>query len=155
MKSITFTEEQLGDMDALKAALFADPNDPTSTAYVRKLNRPKIHWWKLALYCLALVLAVTGAVLAAASLPLGAVIGIGFATGILYLGLTLKWVVVCIVKLYQRFAPASIRNKCRFEPSCSEYMLLSIEKYGILQGLRKGIGRLKRCNINHGGFDFP
>ncbi|NLZ46061.1 MAG: membrane protein insertion efficiency factor YidD [Clostridiales bacterium] len=52
-------------------------------------------------------------------------------------------------------APESLRKQCRFKPSCSEYMILSIEKFGLLKGIIKGICRLKRCNINGGGFDFP
>jgi putative component of membrane protein insertase Oxa1/YidC/SpoIIIJ protein YidD len=34
-------------------------------------------------------------------------------------------------------------------------MILSLEKYGLRRGLSKGIGRLKRCNIDNGGFDEP
>jgi putative component of membrane protein insertase Oxa1/YidC/SpoIIIJ protein YidD len=34
-------------------------------------------------------------------------------------------------------------------------MLLSIEKYGVWKGLPKGVNRLRRCNINNGGFDEP
>lgn len=34
-------------------------------------------------------------------------------------------------------------------------MILAIEKYGLIKGLQKGICRLKRCNIDGGGFDFP
>ena len=67
----------------------------------------------------------------------------------------LKSISICGVRIYQRFAPDSIRNKCRFEPSCSEYMILSIQKYGVIHGIRKGINRLKRCNIHNGGYDTP
>jgi putative membrane protein insertion efficiency factor len=45
---------------------------------------------------------------------------------------------------------------CRFEPSCSAYMLLAIKKYGILYGILKGIGRICRCNpFCQGGYDPP
>lgn len=69
--------------------------------------------------------------------------------------LCLKRIIICLIRIYQRFAPASLRNKCRFEPSCSQYMILSLQKYGLRKGLAKGTDRLKRCNIHHGGFDFP
>ena len=59
------------------------------------------------------------------------------------------------VKIYRKFVPDGLRNKCRFECSCSEYMILAVQKYGAFRGIRKGIHRLKRCNIDHGGFDAP
>ncbi|MGF1655544.1 MAG: membrane protein insertion efficiency factor YidD [Verrucomicrobiales bacterium] len=34
---------------------------------------------------------------------------------------------------------------CRFEPSCSEYALRALKKYGAIQGLRLTFGRLVRC----------
>ncbi|MGN1419173.1 MAG: membrane protein insertion efficiency factor YidD [Acutalibacteraceae bacterium] len=73
----------------------------------------------------------------------------------IYIFINLKRGVICAVKIYQHFAPETLRNKCRFEPSCSEYMILAIEKYGLLKGIKKGICRLKRCNTDNGGFDFP
>lgn len=74
---------------------------------------------------------------------------------ILYFIFEFKYIVVFTVKLYQRFAPEYIRDKCRFEPSCSNYMLMAIKKHGLLRGFLMGINRLKRCNINHGGYDEP
>ncbi len=35
---------------------------------------------------------------------------------------------------------------CRFSPSCSEYMKLTLKKYGFFIGLTKGIARILRCN---------
>ena len=59
------------------------------------------------------------------------------------------------VLLYQKFAPERLRKSCLFTPSCSEYMLLSLEKYGFIKGVIKGIGRLLRCHHPNGGEDFP
>ncbi|RJE87782.1 membrane protein insertion efficiency factor YidD [Paenibacillus sp. 1011MAR3C5] len=67
----------------------------------------------------------------------------------------LKRITLCIVRLYQHFAPDYIRNRCRFEPSCSEYMILAVSQYGALKGMRKGIQRLGRCNHQGGGYDWP
>jgi putative membrane protein insertion efficiency factor len=45
-------------------------------------------------------------------------------------------------------------SACRFYPTCSEYMIESIEKYGLLRGVAQGIRRLSRCHPFHeGGFD--
>ena len=45
---------------------------------------------------------------------------------------------------------------CRFEPSCSRYMIGALRKYGLIRGLWKGLGRLLRCHPWHpGGYDPP
>lgn len=50
------------------------------------------------------------------------------------------------VRLYQHYAPERIRRKCLLKPTCSEYAILVIEKYGVVRGLRKTYQRLfKRC----------
>lgn len=67
----------------------------------------------------------------------------------------LKYTVILLVLIYQRFAPVEIRLSCRFEPSCSNYMLLAIKKYGFWKGFIKGIKRLKRCHHPNGGIDYP
>lgn len=56
---------------------------------------------------------------------------------------------------YQRVAPTAIRKLCRFEPSCSNYTILAIKKYGLRTGCCKGIDRLYRCRQPNGGIDFP
>ena len=70
-----------------------------------------------------------------------------------------KNIILTSVKIYQRFAPRRIRLKCRFEPSCSQYMILAIEKHGVIKGVLKGIKRLSKCNNRgdgmRGGFDYP
>lgn len=43
---------------------------------------------------------------------------------------------------------------CRFYPTCSEYAVQSLEKYGVFIGGAKAIWRILRCNpFNKGGFD--
>ncbi|MDQ3942008.1 MAG: membrane protein insertion efficiency factor YidD [Actinomycetota bacterium] len=43
---------------------------------------------------------------------------------------------------------------CRFTPSCSEYTLEAIRKYGVLKGGIKGAWRLLRCHpLSSGGYD--
>lgn len=62
---------------------------------------------------------------------------------------------ILFVLLYQKFAPKKLRLSCRFEPSCSNYMLLAIEKYGFFKGFFKGMRRLFRCHYPNGGVDYP
>ena len=74
---------------------------------------------------------------------------------ILTLVLSLKWIVIYCIRIYQRFAPYEVRSKCVFIPNCSEYMILAIKKYGLIKGIKKGQERFKRCDADHGGEDYP
>lgn len=60
-----------------------------------------------------------------------------------------------LVLAYKAFAPLSVRGKCRFEPTCSTYMIMAIQKYGLIVGVIKGIGRLHRCKPPNSGEDYP
>jgi hypothetical protein len=43
---------------------------------------------------------------------------------------------------------------CRFHPTCSEYAIQAIDKYGVAKGGLKSAWRILRCNpFNKGGFD--
>jgi putative membrane protein insertion efficiency factor len=44
---------------------------------------------------------------------------------------------------------------CRFQPSCSRYMIGALRKYGLIKGLTRGIARLARCHPWHPGGDDP
>ncbi len=157
MKTIEFTEEQLSNIQELGKQLFEDEQDPRSSAYIRKLKRPKINWFRISLFMLlpVIILAIGVVILNRFGASVTTSIIIAVAIYIVYICLILKRAIICLIQIYQRYAPDSLRNKCRFEPSCSEYMILSIKKYGLLKGIKKGICRLKRCNINDGGFDLP
>jgi putative membrane protein insertion efficiency factor len=65
-----------------------------------------------------------------------------------------EWTVK-FIRLYQKVAPSRIRDSCRFTPSCSEYMVLSIRRHGILIGVLKGFLRIFRCRVPYGGVDYP
>lgn len=158
MDEIRFDESQLKNIQALGAALFAgDSTDPRSWNYERHLVRPAIRWPRILMFILLLAGGAYGAYrcLTAVSIPSHAVLWICLSGVLAVILLFLKRILICLVQIYQRYAPDSIRNKCRFEPSCSEYMILALEKYGLWKGLKKGINRLSRCNANDGGYDYP
>ena len=67
----------------------------------------------------------------------------------------LKSIVIFVIRIYQKYAPYQIRSVCLFEPNCSEYMILAIEKYGLIKGVIMGIKRFKRCCYPNGGVDYP
>ena len=54
---------------------------------------------------------------------------------------------------------AALGSQCRFEPSCSQYMVDAVQSRGALMGVTLGLWRLVRCNpLNRGGYDpvlFP
>lgn len=63
---------------------------------------------------------------------------------------------VLFVRLYQRFIGPMLGKHCRFHPSCSEYFILAVRKYGALSGSVRGAWRILRCHpFNRGGYDPP
>jgi putative membrane protein insertion efficiency factor len=45
-------------------------------------------------------------------------------------------------------------DQCRFSPTCSNYMIKAVEKYGVVKGINLGIRRVTRCRPgNMGGYD--
>ena len=59
-----------------------------------------------------------------------------------------------LLRGYKRFLSPLLPPMCRFEPTCSIYMMQAIEKYGALRGVWLGIRRLSRCHVfNPGGWD--
>lgn len=157
MREIEFDESQLPDLQSLGAALFEDPADPRSRSYARVLIRPSVSWLRIALGALLLAAVPAGAYLLLRAIspvrPLALPLALG--VGLLCLLLDAKRILLCAIRVYQRYAPDSLRNKCRFEPSCSQYMVLAIQRYGLFKGLRMGVDRLRRCNVRGGGFDEP
>ena len=47
------------------------------------------------------------------------------------------------IHLYQHYAPAEVRRRCLLKPTCSEYAILAIEKYGLIKGCVKTWHRLR------------
>lgn len=73
-----------------------------------------------------------------------------------FISLLTVWIFKGLIKLYQRLLSPLIGPACRFYPSCSNYTLQAIEKYGPLRGVWKGFRRILRCNPWHpGGYDPP
>ncbi|MBR2274256.1 MAG: membrane protein insertion efficiency factor YidD [Alphaproteobacteria bacterium] len=59
-----------------------------------------------------------------------------------------------IVLFYKKAISPWLPCACRFQPTCSEYMIEAIKKHGIVHGLYLGIRRILKCNPWGGsGFD--
>ncbi|MBQ2614714.1 MAG: membrane protein insertion efficiency factor YidD [Clostridia bacterium] len=68
----------------------------------------------------------------------------------------MKTLLIRLIRLYQtRISPLK-KPCCRFYPTCSEYAILAIQKYGAVKGCLKAIWRILRCNpFGKGGIDLP
>ncbi|MDD4187520.1 MAG: membrane protein insertion efficiency factor YidD [Bacilli bacterium] len=58
-----------------------------------------------------------------------------------------------IIKLYQSM-PINTHSRCRFTPTCSQYMIDAINMYGSHKGVKLGIKRILRCHpLGKYGYD--
>lgn len=58
----------------------------------------------------------------------------------------LKKIFILPIKAYQFLISPLIGQNCRYQPTCSHYMVQAIEEWGIFKGLWLGIKRIGRCN---------
>ena len=66
----------------------------------------------------------------------------------------MKLVFIALLRFYKLSVSPLLPPACRFVPTCSEYALEAIERYGALKGGWMGLRRLSRCHPFHpGGFD--
>ncbi len=66
----------------------------------------------------------------------------------------MKVVLIFFIRVYRLLISPILPPSCRFTPTCSEYALQAIEKYGALRGIYLAARRLLRCHPFHsGGYD--
>ncbi len=132
------------------------------------VRRPRV---SIPLAVIHLLLAIGGSIGAA----FGIIFGLSYIPGYDSFGMSAAWqhvllslfimlvyalimrkrMLIFFIRIYQHYAPFSIRCTCTYVPNCSEYMVLSIKKYGIIRGAKRGIKRLLRCQDPYHGFDYP
>lgn len=66
----------------------------------------------------------------------------------------MKKLLIYLIELYRRYISPLKKPCCRFYPTCSQYAVEAIEKYGALKGSFKALKRILKCNpLFKGGYD--
>ena len=61
---------------------------------------------------------------------------------------------IALIRLYKIYISPLKTTKCPYFPSCSDYGLEAVQKYGTLKGGLLALWRIIRCNpFSHGGYD--
>lgn len=59
-----------------------------------------------------------------------------------------------VIQGYRRFISPLLPPTCRFQPTCSQYAMTAIERFGPVKGTRLALFRIARCHPLHpGGYD--
>ncbi len=70
----------------------------------------------------------------------------------------MKGILIKIIRIYKKILSpflSFLGIHCKYYPTCSEYMIQAIEKYGCIKGVLKGIKRIIKCNpFSKGGVDL-
>ena len=69
----------------------------------------------------------------------------------------LNLIIIIFLKFYQVFISPIIGQNCRYLPTCSEYSIQSLKKFGIIKGLFLSVRRVSKCHPwgNHGYDPVP
>ena len=69
-------------------------------------------------------------------------------------GITLKKILIFLIKWYRKYISPMKTTKCPYYPTCSTYGLEAVEKYGAWKGGLLALWRILRCNpFSKGGYD--
>ena len=62
---------------------------------------------------------------------------------------------VFVIKIYQRIISPLLGPKCRFTPSCSQYAVIALRRFGLIKGSWLMVKRVLKCHpLHEGGEDF-
>lgn len=66
----------------------------------------------------------------------------------------MKKLMILLIKIYRKYISPMKHTKCPYFPTCSEYGLEAVEKYGAFKGGLLALWRIIRCNpFSKGGYD--
>lgn len=162
-KCRAYTQEEITDLHPPGSV-----NDIKTDFVPRTLVRPELHFFKVVLIIVSVILGhlllffLTKILLEYLSTkyiifihPASTAAIFASVCFCIFLFIVRKKILIWVIHLYQHYAPDQVRLRCLYTPSCSEYMILSIKKYGVIRGMWKGVKRLKRCHAPNGGEDYP
>ena len=55
-------------------------------------------------------------------------------------------ILIWLIRLYQKYVSPLFPRSCKFSPTCSQYSIEVLQKYGFLKGMIKALWRILRCN---------
>lgn len=65
-----------------------------------------------------------------------------------------KTLVILCIRAYQRLISPALRRSCKYYPSCSQYAIDAVNRYGVARGVVLAAWRVLRCNpFSYGGYD--
>lgn len=68
----------------------------------------------------------------------------------------MKYIAILLIRFYQLAVSPFLGKSCRFKPTCSQYGIEAIQKYGFFKGIYLLLIRLSKCGPWHeGGEDLP
>jgi putative membrane protein insertion efficiency factor len=71
-----------------------------------------------------------------------------------FIGKIMRRFVLGAIRAYRYAVSPLLGQRCRFYPTCSEYAMTSIERFGLPRGIWMALRRVSRCHPFHaGGFD--
>ncbi|MBC8108790.1 MAG: membrane protein insertion efficiency factor YidD [Anaerolineae bacterium] len=66
----------------------------------------------------------------------------------------MRWLLIHLVLLYRVTLGKLLGGQCRFQPTCSQYAIDAVDKYGAMKGSWRAIKRIARCHpFSTGGYD--
>ncbi|MGK0365163.1 MAG: putative membrane protein insertion efficiency factor [Saprospiraceae bacterium] len=73
------------------------------------------------------------------------------------MGRIFQQIIILPIRFYQQIISPIIGPSCRYQPTCSHYMVQAIQEWGVLKGLWLGIKRIGRCHPwgSHGHDPVP
>jgi len=66
----------------------------------------------------------------------------------------MKGLFLALIRFYQRHISPGLPRRCRFYPTCSQYAVEAIEKYGAVKGLWLALRRFLRCHPFYKGSNY-